>query len=279
MGCDFTLWIQVLHNGRWVTIVEFGTKTRCGGFPICAAVRKFVQEGKATGRYKTDIPIIDSKMDESKFILTAAAAPFVSSEVPVPKESTTNVEQSEKEEGNGHEKQEEKQEGKEQKEEEEEEDDEAERDYCAYRFKRSVFFSKVEFEGFLKVLKATTMGHDAEHHLYFDILTPIPMWCNLALTALPLSVGDIWMSDRESEIQTTTALFHTAQAAMVEGAQKRKHDVANALFTKLPIELGNLVADFLAPKATDVRVGLYDDEGQCYNVRHGDLSEPKCCIM
>ncbi len=63
MGCDYTLLIQVLHGSVWVTIVRFGTKTRCGGFPLCPAMRLVARKKGIVGNYRVQYSVLPSKGD------------------------------------------------------------------------------------------------------------------------------------------------------------------------------------------------------------------------
>ncbi len=54
MGCDFNLLIQVRYGDVWVNIVNFGTKTGCGGYPLCAAPVALAKEMGTRGTYHAD---------------------------------------------------------------------------------------------------------------------------------------------------------------------------------------------------------------------------------
>ena len=58
MGCYFEIYIQALFGGCWVSIVNFGTKTSCGGFPLCAAARSYCKIANLKGEYGLEYPVL-----------------------------------------------------------------------------------------------------------------------------------------------------------------------------------------------------------------------------
>ena len=64
MGCDFTLRIEILVGGVWIPVLNFGTKTGCGGYPLAEAARLYCFRNRITiGKYGTEFPTIDSCAD------------------------------------------------------------------------------------------------------------------------------------------------------------------------------------------------------------------------
>jgi hypothetical protein len=263
MGCDFDILIQVLHRSCWITIVNLGTKTSCGGFPLCNATRKLFQTKGFCGDYGAQFPILDSKINAEDIILSQQLSKKTV-EVQIEAVETLSDETIEQKNEDANE------EDEGEKEEEEEEED---RQNCF------LYYSRDQFEELIKLIDP--LENDAHNfRLYNKIMEPVPMWCEMALTALPYSDpsgwrGQIWMSPNKDQIDQTTSCLREKQKELLSLYKKS----LSQTISKLPFELDDIIAEYALPVGSDVRVAWCDDEGQAQALRQGDVSEPKCCIM
>ena len=69
MGCDYKIFLQVLYNGFWITIIDFGTKTGCGGWPLCKAYLDLAKDEQLNikGDYGTKFRIIKPMRMDDEF--------------------------------------------------------------------------------------------------------------------------------------------------------------------------------------------------------------------
>lgn len=275
MGCDFDIRIQTLYGNTWVTIVWFGTKTRCGGYPLTEAPRKLYKEKLIHGDYHVNDPVINTvagayqvmgfgekrKQDKPS---TSTPAAKVEEEMEVSpnerKEESVNLVLGKENQGN----------------EAEEED--------AYQ-PAFLYYSLEQFQDLLHYIDPLKDDrHNA--YLYNRTMEPVPRWMEMAKTALPLEGGEIWMADDPEEIAETTE------------ALKRKQKEVEELYTsmllnllepwgRIPAHVLPIIASYARPKADDVRIAWADDEDQCNDLRHAqspsDVPEgfvpPPCPIM
>eukprot|EP01033_Poteriospumella_lacustris_P014149 gene14149-10102_t len=123
-----------------------------------------------------------------------------------------------------------------------------------------LFYTAEEFEELIKCITAQEKlaPEYADGLLYTRRLTPVPMWCEMARSALPVSVEEIWMQSRQESIDDVTNRLVAKQKQL--SALHRDEIVKT--FTNLPDELARLIAEFSVPVALDVRVAFKDDEGQ-----------------
>eukprot|EP01031_Cornospumella_fuschlensis_P035548 gene35548-43105_t len=152
------------------------------------------------------------------------------------------------------------------------EDEDAYKEFCEAC---NLYYSKEQFKSFIECIQP--IHESGKPSLYQDLMAPVPMWCEMARTALPLTCGEIWMSDEDKDIEDTTNRFSIQQQEYkrlwLEAYAKTVADD-----TKLPLELSTVILDY-AMGAKDVRVAIRDDEGQSEAIRNGDLSEPPRCIV
>eukprot|EP01033_Poteriospumella_lacustris_P014150 gene14150-10103_t len=123
-----------------------------------------------------------------------------------------------------------------------------------------LFYTVEEFEELIKCITAQEKlaPEYADGLLHTRRLTPVPMWCEMARSALPVSVEEIWMQSRQESIDDVTNRLVAKQKQL--SALHRDEIVKT--FTNLPDELARLIAEFSVPVALDVRVAFKDDEGQ-----------------
>ena len=76
MGCDFEIEIHVLYGSVWVPILFFGTKTRCGGWPLCKAVFEVKKVHNNVdgnyGRHQGICSRYDNRIDKMRFYISNA---------------------------------------------------------------------------------------------------------------------------------------------------------------------------------------------------------------
>ena len=66
MGCEFTLRILTLVGGKWIPVLTFGTKTKCGGHPLAHAPRIYAFWKNTTiGKYGAEFPTIAKWTDKA----------------------------------------------------------------------------------------------------------------------------------------------------------------------------------------------------------------------
>eukprot|EP01033_Poteriospumella_lacustris_P014152 gene14152-10105_t len=85
-------------------------------------------------------------------------------------------------------------------------------------------------------------------------MAPVPMWCELARSALPVNTDEIWMSEDKKEIDDVTNRLVAKQKEL--SALYRDEMVKT--FTNLPDELARLIAEFSGPVAMDVAMEKKD---------------------
>lgn len=250
MGCDFELLIQALHGSSWVTIARFGTKTSCGGYPLCHATRDFLKAEGVRGHYGMQHKVVFSAEVGTSYVLHQSEPVFSS-------KSEGRLLLVSEEVDAGHEYVD-----KDYAEEDEDLDDEGwEKRKGERHYKGAEGFSRLI--GYIKGAKPLSMWSDYPH-TYCQIMAPVPKWCEMARSALPLEGGEIWMSDEAVDIEETTTALLTSQQTLLE-------QYADLLLTIIPSwpELVKLVAPYAVPYAADVRVVWSDDEGQSEELRAG----------
>jgi hypothetical protein len=228
MGCDFIVLIQVLYGSHWLTILDFGTKTRCGGFPMCPATRELFKRKKILANHGTQFKTISNTMDATSLILKGLVIEDVNGE--------------------------------------EMADDEEELEGSVDEYypepdenEEFLFYTIEEFEELIKCITAQEkLRADYANLLYTRTMAPVPMWCEMARSALPVSVEEIWMPDDQEEIDDVTNRLVAKQKEL----SVLYRDMIVKTLTNLPDELARLIAEFSVPVALDVRVAFKDDEGQ-----------------
>ena len=88
MGCDYEIEIHVLYGSVWVPILFFGTKTGCGGWPLCKAVFKAKEVHNVDGNYGRHQAICsryDNRIDIMRFYISNAKPKVSLAEQPAPK--------------------------------------------------------------------------------------------------------------------------------------------------------------------------------------------------
>eukprot|EP01033_Poteriospumella_lacustris_P014151 gene14151-10104_t len=123
-----------------------------------------------------------------------------------------------------------------------------------------LFYTIQEFKELIKCITAQEIlvPDYADRLTYTRLLTPVPMWCELARSALPVNTEEIWMSKNQEEIDDVTNRLVAKQKEL--SALYRDEMVKT--FTNLPDELARLIAEFSGPVALEVRVAIKDDERQ-----------------
>eukprot|EP01031_Cornospumella_fuschlensis_P041183 gene41183-50255_t len=285
MGCNFDIQIQALYGAIWVTIARFGTKTRCGGLPLCPPMRELARSRGIMGDYGLQYPCVPSNFDGAAFImqgnnLPSEEKPSTTAENATVAGKATEEGDEEKETERTNEDDKEEKENTEGKETEStnkvyEEDEDAYNDRCE---RYNLYYSKEQFQSFVECIQP--IHGEWKPSLYQDLMAPVPMWCEMARTALPLTCGEIWMSDEDKDIEDTTNRFSIQQQEYkrlwLEAYAKTVADATN-----LSLELSTVISHY-AMGAKDVRVAIRDDERQAEAIRNGDLSEPtppRCIVM
>jgi hypothetical protein len=241
MGCDFDLIIEVLYYGKWVPIVFFGTKTSCYGFPLTTATFKLYQETNIHGDYKRKEERLSKDVDVVQFILGLSETDRMTfaNKLPVAEEEKEVwvIERSE----------------------------ESETEYQEYlenKSKSFLYYSLSEFQKLVNFIQPLGEPQSDQDHLYINMMTPVPLWMNLAKSSLPFTGRHIWMEQDTEHIDETTRRI----------TEKRK-ELKKVFFDLLlvlpiwpgnfPYELVDMVAEFALPVGDDVRIAWYDDEQQC----------------
>eukprot|EP01033_Poteriospumella_lacustris_P014153 gene14153-10106_t len=124
-----------------------------------------------------------------------------------------------------------------------------------------LFYTIEEFEELIKFVtndeKSPGMFYCHEPFIFSRLLTPVPMWCELARSALPVSVEEIWLSKDQAKIDDVTNRLVAKQKQL----RALYRNMIVKTFTNLPDEIARQIAEFSDPVAMDVRVALNDDEG------------------
>eukprot|EP01033_Poteriospumella_lacustris_P011829 gene11829-8427_t len=121
-----------------------------------------------------------------------------------------------------------------------------------------LFYTAEEFEELVKCITAQEKLVPEYRLLYTRLLTPVPMWCQMARSALPVNTEEIWMSEDQEEIDDVTNRLVAKQKQL----RALYGDQIVKAFTNLPDEVARVIAEFSVPVALDVRVAFKDDEGQ-----------------
>eukprot|EP01042_Synura_sphagnicola_P005752 gene5752-7342_t len=122
-----------------------------------------------------------------------------------------------------------------------------------------LFYTAEEFEELIKCITAQEkLVPEYANLVYSRLLTPVPMWCQMARSALPVNTEEIWMSEDKKEIDAVTNRLVAKQKQL----SVLYRDEMVKTFTNLPDELARLIAEFSGPVALDVRVAFNDDEEQ-----------------
>jgi hypothetical protein len=225
MGCDFELQIQVFFQDRWIPVVFFGTKTRCGGFPLGTATRMLYKQKGIKGDYHRNDQVAYTYEDTMKHL-----------GFPPDARPPTKQFYFYDTEGNLIE-------------------DQEDPEYNAKKYKSFLFYSRDQFQQLIRCIQPLP-GHKPPYsELYINLMKPVLAWMSISKSVWPMQ-DEIWMSDEKSEIEKTT------QALLI--AQKRKIDHYKFLFLCfrfLPRELIQIILEFAFPCGSDVRVAWWDDEG------------------
>eukprot|EP01037_Dinobryon_pediforme_P026246 gene26246-28699_t len=229
--------IQVLYGSHWLTILDFGTKTRCGGFPMCPATEELFKRKKILANHGTQFKTISIKMDAASLILKGLVIEDVAREETASERRWREYKESEAILGGVVE--------------DDPEPDENE---------EYLFYTAEEFEELIKCITAQEKlkAHYADRLPYTRRMTPVPMWCEMARSALPVNTEEIWMSEDQEEIDDVTNRLVVKQKEL----RALYRDVIVKTFTNIPDELARLIAEFSGPVALDVRVAFKDDEEQ-----------------
>ena len=123
-----------------------------------------------------------------------------------------------------------------------------------------LFYTIEEFEDFVKCITAQEklVPEYADGLLYTRTMTPVPMWCQMARSALPVNTEEIWLSKDKKEIADVTNRLVAKQKEL----RALYRDEIVKTFANLPDEIARLIAEFSGPVALDVRVAFKDDERQ-----------------
>jgi len=264
MGCDFDIYIQVMYGNTWVTIVSFGTKTRCGGYPLTEATTRLYKKTLIHGDYHANDPVVhDEKSEAIKLILNHNEQ---QEDGHVAKKArrneADNKEEADEEAGEG------------------DEDDEYE-----YKSELFLYYSREQFQKLLRYIDP--MKEDRHNaYLYNKLMAPVPLWMDMAKSALPLKGGYIWMDHEETSIAETTKAVEEQQAGLVREYEALLVSVFEP-WGRLPTHLIPIIASFARPQGQDVRIAWKDIEEQSKNLRNTrspahlppDFTPPPCPIM
>ena len=197
MGCDFHIQVQVLYGSTWVTIIEFETKSRCGGWPLTAAIHKVKGDHGVDGNHGRHQKSLffhsyhadkehRSRIDKIRF---HASNKNPTVELPAKR---TKIE------------------------------DEDE-DYWSWEKRCGVYYSRQEFllytssvrELESRMLRTVDPEYNGGIMLYTLCLEPVATWCELALAAGPTrALSDIWMGHEKKFIDKVTEDLRKAQVAL-----------------------------------------------------------------
>jgi len=249
MGCDFIIKIQVLHGNSWVTIISFGAKTSCGGFPLTKAPKTLYKKTLIHGDYHRDDPIMMEENNDDEIIVK-----IVESSEPKLLMKRKRKENDCNEEKN--------------------DDEDVDHDQL------SLYYSCEQFEKLLSYIEPLPDHYNK--YLYNHIMSPVPKWMKMAMSSLPIN-DSIWMSDREEDIATTTEDIEVGQIALLRRYEAMLLKVFEP-WGHIPLALLPIIASYALPRGQDVRLSWYDDERQCEEVRNAtDPSEiratPPPCVM
>lgn len=230
MGCEYELIIQVLYGNKWVNIVYFGTKTGCGGYPLCAAPVKLKQAKGIEGNYHADEPFA---LMQNEVLLAMGLEPkkndgFLGGRIACTKEYNTHEEHEPKEDEN-----------------------------IPY-----LYYSMDEFKQLIQKIPINPHG---DPFVYIGIMQPVPQWMEMAKTAYP-HLEEIWMSDETKEQEKVISLLIEKQKLL---AKTYSDDlVTNMKYNKFAIseDLIRYIAEFASPKGSDVRIAWNDIEGNCVDI-------------
>eukprot|EP01040_Poterioochromonas_malhamensis_P017575 gene17575-20241_t len=123
-----------------------------------------------------------------------------------------------------------------------------------------LFYTVEEFEQLIKFIAAQEELKEeyADRLTYARRLTPVPMWCEMARSALPVNTEEIWLSKDQAKIDDVTNRLVAKQKQL----RALYRNMIVKTFTNLPDELARAIAEFSGPVALNVRVAFKDDEGQ-----------------
>jgi len=286
MGCDFDLFVQACLRGQWHTWFHGCSKTGCGGFPICAAVRQLCKQQSNIGHCHADEPVVAicsvdadkedyeteimrceeerQRIDELNIMATASGE--------YNSVSGTKLRESAKEQRNL----------------EEYLSDLHGNMMSGHVSERScMLFSVVEFEKFLAVLmaveeeSAASEDFEGNRMLYSRIFKHVPTLANeLSLAGPSLDCEWVGFMNDDDEIYNTwmrtLRTLHNTQSTRAKGWLSNLCIILKPL--KLPGDAMQMVASFSVPRA-EMRIALRDDEGQIQAARAGNLTAPECCVM
>ena len=201
MGCDFEIQIQVLYGSTWVTIIELETKTRCGGWPLTAAVPKVKGDHRAGGNH--------GRHQQSLFFSSYYADKKHRSRIDKIRFHALNQNPTVKLAA------------KRAKVEDEDEDD-YHYDYD-WKKRRGVYYSRQDFllynssvrELESRMLRTVDPEYCNGEMMYTLLLEPVATWCEMALTAGPTrALSGIWMDHEKKSIDKITEDLRKAQVAL-----------------------------------------------------------------
>lgn len=258
MGCDFDVRIEVLYGSVWVPIIFFGTKTRCGGYPLCAAVYRLGESRGVDGNHGRHKEPLSSGRNPLPAIIFYKSNQKAKSAIEPPIAPAA----------------------KRAKVEEPADDDED----SAWE-NQFVYYSMEELSLFIsEVRNIESRGEAAEifecnRMLYTRLHEPVlKIWCKMALTAAPLS-KEYWMSDSPEYIDKINKKLRSAQDALAAVHKSFMKQFKEQF--PLPGHLYDIVVQWCVPVGADIRFGIRDCEGQCDAFVKGkrQQSPPKCVVM
>jgi hypothetical protein len=183
MGCDFKIVIEVLHRGKWIPIVLFGTKTPCGGFPLTSATFDLYKQIEIKGDYCANDSKISPGEDVEEFILGIFES------------SRDKKNQGEIKNDNKH---------------EEDEDDEEEYEVKQDDEKPFLYYSCSQFEKLISLIKPLSYAENMialnlpqmammmprsspeNDYQYLEMMKPMSHWMKLAKSVLPVIINVIF---------------------------------------------------------------------------------------
>ncbi|CAJ1396000.1 unnamed protein product [Effrenium voratum] len=277
MGCDFDLLIQVYSQKKWRTSLFLQTKTRCGGFPLCEAMRRLGRAAPDCGRVACGEPVQLLGGAEARQEMAARLEAELKDLVESMRSSTTSKE---------------KEQLAKEKEQTEEKLMHLDSGHMLTEYvsdSHCLLYSLEQFKEYVNglrgiedqqeaVQRGAGQGRNPNWGLYSRLLGPVPDWAERLSTTSPLATDcdALWLDDSEEWQELVGTDIKKRQAASCE--QWRAHLDRVLRAKRLPQEVVKTLAQLSVPHLR-LRVALMDDEGQCSNVRLGDFSEPSCSLM
>jgi hypothetical protein len=245
MGCDFEINIQVRYGSKWIKVLYFGTKTRCGGFPLCAATKKLYKRNSIKGDYhRYDDVSKNSNINEIFSMLGDK-----NNRNKVKDESIGKMKASEVQED----------ENTEIVDEDDAEIEEMEEEEEIRGKEVYLYYSVEQFRLLISHIENDMEAGD----MYKQMMVPIPHWMTAALTAAPIC-EEFWMESDSTFINDVTIKI---EAAQVELRDAYRQIIEEVLSNKnIPLPIVNMIADYSLPVGEDVRLAWHDDEDQTKEV-------------